>query len=513
MNNKFSFYLQQENSLFNGKTLAVCYKADQSEIKKYGLTNENILLFIKSKELETILPKKSINYFTEIKKMFRKKDIFLRIQCECLLGMYGDTHCDCESQRLNAIKTIAENEGIFIHLPQEAQGWGLHYKLQELELQVSGRNTNGEYIGVKNRDDAQRLLIGNKNFDDCRGYGIVTKILTDLGINKEKFILISESEKKISALQGQGLKITKFSEYNDSNINPENISEYLVKILNATHEFDDKTIDKLSELIIDRKYNGRALSTLTSIVDKIKSDKDYQLSPKLKKKMLDVYDKIVCGDEKRYIVDDSIIKLQNNFSCKVNSSVFKAIQNLYGKNIFDRISLEKLYYFESKTGNKSVRIRSSKVLNTIGKECIFLKGQIHVEQKTFNEEKTQIFQDEISLSKLRSFFENNNYDFTKRVEMITTISERQIPGINIYIKKLPNIENRIMDIYGKKEDIKKFINGLTHSLNRNVFNDIVSNSDYEDENFTDYNLRFADLDTAVKEEMAIYDLLLDKGDE
>lgn len=513
MDNKFSFYLQQENGLFKGKTLAICYKADQDEIKEYGLTNENILIFIKNKAIDNFIPKKSINYFTEIKKMFHKKDIFLRLQCECLLGMYGDTHCDCEIQRLNAIKTISENEGIFIHLPQEAQGWGLHYKLQELELQVSGRNTNGEYIGIKNRDDAQRILIGNNNFDDCREYGIVTKILSKLGLAKENFILISESEKKISELQEQGLKVTKFSEYNDSSINPENISEYLVKILNATHDFDDKTIDKLSELIINRKYNGRALSTLTSIVDKIKTDKDYPLSPKLKKKMLDVYDKIVCGDEKRYIVDDSIIKLQNNFSCKVNSSVFKAIQNLYGKNVFDRISLEKLYYFESKTGNRSVRIRSSKVLNTIGKKCIFLKGQIHVEQKTFNEEKTQIFQDEISLSKLRSFFENNNYDFIKRVEMITTISERQIPGINIYIKKLPNIENRIMDIYGKKADIKKFINGLTHSLNRNVFNDIVSNSDYEDENFTDYNLRFADLDTAVKEEMAIYDLLLDKGDE
>lgn len=512
MENKFSFYLQQENSLFKGKTLAICYKADQKEIEEYGLTSENILLFIKNKAIDNFIPKKSINYFSEIKKMFHKKDIFLRLQCECLLGMYGDTHCDCESQRFNAIKTISENEGIFIHLPQEAQGWGLHYKLQELELQVSGRNTNGEYIGIKNRDDAQRILIGNKNFNDCRKYRIVIKLLSKLGLAKEHFILISESEKKISELQEQGLNVTKFSEYNISSINPENISEYLIKILNATHDFDDKTIDKLSELIINRKYNGRALSTLTSIVDKIKTDKDYPLSSKLKKKMLDVYDKIICGDEKRYIVDDSIIKLQNNFSCKVNSSVFKAIQNLYGKNIFDRISLEKLYYFESKTGNRSVRIRSSKVLNTIGEKCIFLKGQIHVEQKTFNEEKTQIFQDEISLSKLRSFFENNNYDFTKRVEMITTISERQIPGINIYIKKLPNIENRIMDIYGKKEDIKKFINGLTHSLNRNVFNDIVSNSDYEDENFTDYNLRFADLDTAVKEEMAIYDLLLDKGD-
>ena len=513
MNDKFSFYLQQDNSLFKGKVLTVCYKANSNEINEYGLTNENVLLLIKNKQIDKFQSKTNIDYFSEIKKLFHKKDIFLRIQCECLLGMYGDTHCDCEAQRINAIKTIAENEGIFIHLPQEGQGWGLHYTLQELELQVSGRNVNGEYIGVKNRDDAQRLLLGNRNFDDCRGYGIVAKILSKLGLNDENFIFISESEKKISALKEQGLKITKFSDYNEANVNPENISEYLIKILNATHNFDDKTIDKLSELIVERKYNGRALSTLTSIVDKINNDKDYNLDPKLKSRMLDIYDRIICGDEKRYIVDDSIIKIQNNFSCKVNSSVFKAIQNLYGKNVFDRISLEKLYYFESKTGNQSVRIRSSKVLNTIGKKCIFMKGQIHVEQKTFNDEKTQIFQDEISLSKLRSFFENNNYDYTKRVEMITTISEGQIPGINIYIKKLPNIENRIMDIYGKKEDIQKFIKALIHSLKRKVFNEIVSNSDYEDENFTDYNLRFADLDTAIKEELATYELLLDKGDE
>ena len=89
-----------------------------------------------------------------------------------------------------------------------------------------------------------------------------------------------------------------------------------------------------------------------------------------------------------------------------------------------------------------------------------MKGQIHVERRTFNEEKTQVLQEEISLSKLRSFFENNEYDYVKRVEMITIISEKQIPGINIYIKKLPNIENRIMDVYGKKDDIRKFINNL-----------------------------------------------------
>lgn len=87
--------------------------------------------------------------------------------------------------------------------------------------------------------------------------------------------------------------------------------------------------------------------------------------------------------------------------------------------------------------------------------CMVIEPTItKYEQREFNIEKTQILQTEISLSKLRSYFENFNYDCVKRVEIITKISERQVPGINIYIKKIPNIESHIMDVYGKKEDIK-----------------------------------------------------------
>mgnify|MGYP003304304351 CR=1 FL=1 len=145
-----------------------------------------------------------------------------------------------------------------------------------------------------------------------------------------------------------GINIVKYSDYNYSDVNSDNISEYLIKILNQTHNFDDETIDKIGSLIVDRKYNGRALSTLVNIVDKINNDKNYSLDSKTKQKFLNCYDQILCGVEKRYIVDDSIIKLQNNFSCKVNSSIFKAIKNMYGKNVFDRVSLEKLYYFDNK---------------------------------------------------------------------------------------------------------------------------------------------------------------------
>ena len=69
-----------------------------------------------------------------------------------------------------------------------------------------------------------------------------------------------------------------------------------------------------------------------------------------------------------------------------------------------------------------------------------------------------------------------------------------------------------MDVYGKKDDIKKFIENLISSLNRNVLNEVVSNSDYEDENFTDYNLRFADIEVVIQEKLEIYNLLK-KGDE
>ena len=118
----------------------------------------------------------------EIKKMFADKKIVLRIQSECFLGMYGDSHCDCESQRIDAIKLISQEGGIFVHLPQEAQGWGLHYKLKELELQVSGRTQNGEYVGKKDRDSAQKMLLDIHNFRDNRSYEIVAEILPGLTV-------------------------------------------------------------------------------------------------------------------------------------------------------------------------------------------------------------------------------------------------------------------------------------------------------------------------------------------
>lgn len=507
MKKRFSFYLEKNNRLLGECILAICYKATNEEIKKYSLTNDNILILLKHKNLTTLFNKRDLDYFKEIEKIFSEKEIFLRIQSECLLGIYGDSHCDCEEQRLEAINKIFENNGIYIHLPQEAQGWGLFYKLQELELQVWGRTEDGKYIGEKSRDEAQKFILGNKHFDDLRSYQIVFNLLKELKLSNKKFILISNSNKKYDALLNVGLKVQKLSEYNSNAVNEDNVSEYLIKILNETHIYDSSVIDNIIEIILKRKYNSRTLSTLTSIIDKINDNLFNKLDEKTKKKLLKAFNQIICGEEKKYILDNNNIKIQNNFSCKVNSSIFKAVQKAYGNNIFDRISLEKLYYFEEKNENNTVRIRTSKILDTDKEGSIFMKGQMHVEQRNFNENKTQILQKEISLSKLRAFFENNNYDYLKRVEMITIISERKIPGINIYIKKIPNVECRILDVFGKKEKIYEFINNISKSLSRNVFNESVSNIKYEDENFEGHNLRFADLEAAIKEELDIYEIL------
>lgn len=509
MNQKYTFYIQQYNSLFGGPVLSICYKASKDEVERFGLTGENVLIILKSEKLEEKTSHESMDFFNLTESLYGKKqEILLRIQSECLLGVYGDSHCDCEKQRLAAIHSIVEHgSGIFIHLPQEGQGWGLHYKLAELELQVSGHNQNGKFVGEKNRDEAQKILIGNQQFSDARQYALIKTILTDLRLEKHRFILLSENSKKLNSLKSIKLDVCKFSDYQDCQVNENNLSEFLVKILNNTHNFNNETILAAIELIESRRYNGRSLSTIVSIVDKIRNDKGYDLPKKIKARFLEAYEKIICGEKKRYIVDNALIKVQNNFSCKVNSSVFKALKKMYGFNIFDRISLEKLYYFEGKNDNRSVRIRTSKILETVNNDGIFMKNQVHVEQKTFSDDGRQIIQDEISLSKLRSFFESNTYNYVKKVEMITMVSEKQVPGINIYIKKIPNLENRIMDIYGDKENIRDFVHNLSIAIKRNPLNEVVSNVDYEDENFTKFNLRFADTNIAIEEELEIYRLL------
>ena len=179
---------------------------------------------------------------------------------------------------------------------------------------------------------------------------------------------------------------------------------------------------------------------------------------------------------------------------------------MYKENIFTRISLEKIYFFQNIKEDYSVRIRHSKVLGIKNNSSLFLNGQEYLQQTIFLNDKTKLVENEITKSKLRVYFENKDYIYNKKIDMITFISEHEIDGVNIYIKRIPNVENHIMDVYGKKENILKFINKITTISDKTMLN-MISNIQLEDEDLFNSNLSFADENVAIQEELAIYNLL------
>jgi hypothetical protein len=50
---------------------------------------------------------------------------------------------------------------------------------------------------------------------------------------------------------------------------------------------------------------------------------------------------------------------------------------------------------------------------------IFYPGQMFVIQRIFSGDSKKIVESETNLSRLRSYFENSNYDYVKRIENIT----------------------------------------------------------------------------------------------
>ena len=506
MKEKISWYIEKENKFLGKNVLAVCYNVTEEEQQRYGLTNSNILVLIKNDYFRNILDLRDIDIKKVIKQAFKNKKIFLRLQCECLLGIYGDLHCDCEQQRKEYLSFIDNNEGIYIHIPQEAQGHGLHYKLKELELQVNGHSQTGKFTGKKDRNTAF-LEINNKKFEDIRKYDFVYEIINELGIKNNEFILLTDSKKKINEISNLNLKIEMYSTYTKKHVNVENASEYLVKILDGSFEYDNEVIIELCEIIKTRKYNERTINTFLKIIEKIKNnDNETYLNNKIKKVFIETYNSIICGVEKSYnFKDTKIVKIQNKFSCKVDNKLFGIIKKVFKENIFSRISIESSYLFEGIEGDSTIRIRHSRVLDINQEKSLFLKGQEYLQQITF-EEDTKMVENEITKSKLKSYFENREYIYRKKIDMITFISENILDGINIYIKRIPNFDNHIMDIYGKKEKILGFIEKITKISNKIVL-DSISNIQLEDENYIDSNLSFSDENTAINEELAIFNLI------
>ena len=125
-----------------------------------------------------------------------EKPILVRVHSECLTGdVFGSVRCDCGQQAALALQAInKEGSGVFLYMRQEGRGIGLHNKLKAYNLQDNGLDTV----------DAN-LSLGFP--PDLRHYGVGAQIIKELNI--KKMILVSRSKKRIIALKGYGIKITK----------------------------------------------------------------------------------------------------------------------------------------------------------------------------------------------------------------------------------------------------------------------------------------------------------------
>ncbi len=284
--NRFSVY-KMENNTYLGDCLCVIYQATPKEMEDNGLTNSDIAIYIKTpKDIKSI---NSIEDFQKNELFNRDKDVIIRISSECQFGVFGDSHCDCESQRtacLDAIKSYGQ--GVYVQLPHEGQGRGLFYKAQELQLQIHGFNPVGKFIGKKDIFEASKEITGSVNVD-IRSFDILKNIFSSLLFNKYKYILISSNPKKVDALSKKtGITISGSRDV-QREINIDNVGEYLAKIYKKRFALSDDDLRDIYEVLFKAKViPGRVGSLLRGIREDLELGRKFAINHAFLKKIVDL---------------------------------------------------------------------------------------------------------------------------------------------------------------------------------------------------------------------------------
>lgn len=258
---------KMENNKYLGNCFNIIVELDDNTA--YGLTRNEIVVLIKTSDEKW----EAINTLEELKNTClyddENEEVYLRIGSECMLGVFGDSHCNCEQEREAALKKIGSTRGVYIHLPQEAQGNGLLYKAKELNLQVHGYMPNGLYIGAQTQSAAAAILTGKHNIDK-RTYKCVETVMDTLKLDRYQYVLMSRNPRKVKDLKKSGVGIVGMYDIM-TKMTTDNMGEYLVKWINKKYCFTLDEVIQVIELIENKNTlvpdrAGRLLETAADML-------------------------------------------------------------------------------------------------------------------------------------------------------------------------------------------------------------------------------------------------------
>lgn len=283
---EYAFYRMQNNT-YVSECLSIVCRPKPDEIKTDSLQAPFILLVVKSRH-----PLTDIRTLADLRvaTLFDDAPILLRVSSECLFGIFGDSHCDCEAQRIASIREIQHiGQGIYIHVPQEAQGNGLFYKAQELQIQVSGFDPAGSYIGQKTVHDASEYLLGKGQVLDKRRYTALARIFKETALDRYAYDIITDSPDKVrSFTEALGIQV-KESHLAKRAITVDNAGEFLAKLYRKSYTVSNHELEEIYlALFAAERIPARVSGLLRSIEEDINNGREFQADPDLLRRIVGV---------------------------------------------------------------------------------------------------------------------------------------------------------------------------------------------------------------------------------
>lgn len=461
MNKRIAFYHMQHNS-YLGNCICLVYSPTKEEIASDALQSPHVLILIKSK-----LDLSPINTLED----FKSKDIFssdspivLRISSECLLGVFGDSHCDCESQRTASLREISlVGQGIFIHLSQEGQGNGLIYKVKELELQVNGIDPLGLFIGEKSVHDAAKHLLGSADFLDKRNYNSLSRIFQELLLNRYSYDLMSDNPQKINYLKKVAdIKINSLRGIKRT-ITIENAGEYLAKLYMKNFEMNDQELQSIYYALFSAKeLPNRVISLLKYIQEDLAYGKQFRANNELLSKIANLHQ---AKQGPHNFQDLALFKDSTSYTEYQTEVVISAkeVDLLFKNNIFsndESVAYEENYFYDlvylKGVPARSLKIRKNfRLINRDHPTSLKLIYKIPLSENNYIIKSITIANEDlanlIGLA-LRDYEIHFLPVFTHNIATSNN-------DITILLKRYSN-ELRTLSLMGEKEKVEGFIKNL-----------------------------------------------------